>query len=301
MLSFKPLTLEHIPLVRPFLKNDRLRQSGGGLPCDSSIGGIFMWRDFFGTEYAIENDMIFFQIKRLGANTFPVPMGRNLPAALDVLWRYCAENGGKMTLCSVTERDLPAIGQGFDFTSTSERNWAEYLYNAEDIVTLAGRRYSGQRNHINAFKKTHPDYGFFEITADKIPQVLKFYERFTALEQKDSAVFREDQRKVYELLERYDDYGLAGGALEYGGEVLAFALGEYVGDTLFVHAEKADFTIRGTYQMIVNEFAKRFAGENVAFINREDDAGDLGLRTSKLSYHPCRLIEKHLVVINGRK
>ena len=76
-----------------------------------------------------------------------------------------------------------------------------------------------------------------------------------------------------------------------------FSLGEIIGDTLFTHIEKADRDYEGCYQMLVAQFAQQFAGESVAFINREDDTGDLGLRTSKLSYHPVALLEKYTVTV----
>ena len=76
-----------------------------------------------------------------------------------------------------------------------------------------------------------------------------------------------------------------------------FSLGEIVGDTLFTHIEKADRDYEGCYQMLVAQFAQHFVRDGVHFINREDDTGDLGLRTSKLSYHPVALLEKYTVTI----
>ena len=49
--------------------------------------------------------------------------------------------------------------------------------------------------------------------------------------------------------------------------------------------------------MLVAQFAQHFVRDGVHFINREDDTGDLGLRTSKLSYHPVALLEKYTVTI----
>mgnify|MGYP002342265594 FL=1 len=57
--------------------------------------------------------------------------------------------------------------------------------------------------------------------------------------------------------------------------------------------------MQGAYQMLVAQFAQKYAGGEVAFLNREDDTGDLGLRTSKLSYHPVALLEKYLVTIES--
>jgi RimJ/RimL family protein N-acetyltransferase len=44
---------------------------------------------------------------------------------------------------------------------------------------------------------------------------------------------------------------------------------------------------------MAQEFAKAFVTEEVAYINREDDAGDLGLRKSKMQYNPIFLVDKY--------
>ena len=44
--------------------------------------------------------------------------------------------------------------------------------------------------------------------------------------------------------------------------------------------------------MLVNEYAKCFVTPDVRYINREEDVGDEGMRRSKESYHPVRLLEK---------
>ena len=42
-MEFKKLTLNEIPLIKPFFVIQKSRI------CDYSIGGLFMWRDFFYT------------------------------------------------------------------------------------------------------------------------------------------------------------------------------------------------------------------------------------------------------------
>lgn len=66
---------------------------------------------------------------------------------------------------------------------------------------------------------------------------------------------------------------------------------------MFVHVEKALTEYNGVYPMLTNCFASHFRTPQVVYINREEDEGDLGLRTSKLSYHPLLLKEKYKVTL----
>ena len=128
-------------------------------------------------------------------------------------------------------------------------------------------------------------------------QVEDFLARYAAGTQKESTTFEEDLAKTREMLATFAAYGMVGGVLRVEDRVVGFAIGEVAGDTLFVHMEKADRSCEGGYQMLVSQFAQMYAVGGVEYINREDDTGDPGLRTSKLSYKPLTLLEKYAVVV----
>ena len=94
-------------------------------------------------------------------------------------------------------------------------------------------------------------------------------------------------------MEHWSVYGFFGGLIRTEGRIVAFSFGEIIGDTLFVHVEKALREVRGSYQMIVSELLSRFATDGILYVNREEDVGDPGLRYSKESYHPKCLLEKY--------
>ena len=82
--------------------------------------------------------------------------------------------------------------------------------------------------------------------------------------------------------------------LKSDNEVIAFTIGEIVDDVLMVHIEKANREYDGSFPTIQKLFATYcLENYNIKFINREDDAGDEGLRKSKLSYKPINLIKKY--------
>ncbi|MDO5462921.1 MAG: GNAT family N-acetyltransferase, partial [bacterium] len=52
------------------------------------------------------------------------------------------------------------------------------------------------------------------------------------------------------------------------------------------------------YPSIAQAFAKQIMPLGVKYINREDDAGDCGLRKSKLQYNPMQILDKYTIVPN---
>ena len=295
MLNFQPLTLQEIDLLRPFFRCHPSRI------CDSTIGGTFLWRDYFQTEYALDEGTLYLRSRMpdTGAYIYSMPMEGDVTAALDRLAAFCKAQGHPMTLSTVSQEDLPTVQALWPQAQVSTiPEWADYLYLAQDLKELAGKKYATQRNHISKFQRLYPDWRFTPIQADNLDAVRAFFAWFAEVNEKDSDTYKEDERKAAEALEHFDRYGFVGGAIWAEDKIIAMALGEVLCDTLYVHIEKADIRYHGAYQMIVREFARYACGEGVDYINREDDAGDEGLRKSKLAWRPCGLLDKYLVHID---
>jgi len=294
MLDFVKLDLNDIGEIKHYFEYSESRS------CDYTVGGVFIWRDYYETEYAIFNETIIFKEKfHDGITAFSVPLGKDFDGSLVEIREYCRKTQIPLVFCRVTNEALEALKPFFVFDAKNERDWSDYLYEASDLISLKGRKYNGQRNHINHFKRTYPDYSFKRITESNIGDTIEFYKRVSDRKLETSDIFVEGKRKVYEVLENFDAYGFIGGVLHVAGEIVAFSVGGIQKDTLYVHVEKADTDYRGSYQMIVNEFARHFAVEGVLYINREDDAGDEGLRRSKLSYRPCEIIDKYILTVKN--
>lgn len=291
MLTFKPLTLEAIPLLRHYFVKRPSRI------CDSTVGGTFLWRDLYQTRYAEANGTLFLRsvLPGSGIPICSVPMDGDIPAALKLLEETLRAEGMPLTLFAAREDldDVFALWPGAAAETMPDS--ADYLYRAQDLQELRGRHYSGQRNQISQFVRAFPDWRFEPIGKENLEEVRRYFFRYESERDKPEESFREDERKVEEVLANYSAYGFLGGAIRAGGEIVAMAMGETQGDTLYVHIEKAEAQIHGAYQIIVREFSRYAAGPGVEYINREDDAGDPGLRRVKQSYKPCAMLEKYLV------
>ena len=170
----------------------------------------------------------------------------------------------------------------------NDRLWQDYLYRAEDLMTFAGRRYSGQRNHINKFRKLYPDAVYRPITREDADKVEAFWEEFHRIFNKEHALAKMELCSARKLMRQVGKPWVRAGAIELEGKFIAIALAEVCGDTLVCHIEKGLPQYEGVYPTMVQSFAAANA-EGLRWINREDDAGDKGLRTSKLQYLPAEL------------
>lgn len=295
MLNFEPINADNILKAAEYFKYKVSRTS------DYTVGAMYMWREFYNTSFTIYDDMIFYKVKFLNRTSFTLPVGGgSLDKAMDALKEYCRNEELPLWFCTVPEEALPILVNTYGGTipGMPSRDWADYLYNAEDLAEMAGRKFSGQRNHINKFKKLYPNYSYQRITPENLPRVIEFLQDYEKNHAKDANLAKEELNRTLELMPFLDKFKLPGAFIEVDGVIVAMTIGEVVKDTLYCHVEKAVRDYQGSYQMIVKEFASDMKQQyDIKYINREEDVGDEGLRTSKLSYHPIQLLDKYCVLM----
>lgn len=294
MLQFTKLELKHVPLIRPFFQMQQRRL------CDCTIGSTMMWRDYFDNCFAIEENTLVFRSRYLdGKYAFTYPIGPNSEQMVERVEEYCRQEKIDLEFCTVTPFDLEKLKERWPDAQVEEnRDWFDYLYDSQDIVEFSGKKYAHQRNHIRRFERECPDWTFERMGVEQVDEVRAFYRELIDRRSKEGDTAREEEEKVFEVLDHYEEYNFLSGILRAGGKIVGLSMGEIVRDTLFVHIEKADTEYSGVYQKLVNCYAREFVNPEVRFINREEDVGDPGLRKSKLSYRPVKLLEKYTVRVN---
>lgn len=285
-----------MPLIWNYLKRET------GRTTDFSYGGLLMWVNYFKYEFAIVNDTLF--IKGVLENhrdipAFSLPIGKmTLPESVAMIRDYCNRHGILAELSAVPEYAVPELEKLGPSKIEELSDWADYLYDAETLATLRGKKMSKKRNHVNKFDSLYPGWSIEKITRENVREAMIFMDKFDL--EGDSGQMAVDERKLTRELLAYVEKGdliEKGAILKVGGEVAGFTLGDVKGDTLFVHVEKCTRQFEGSYEKINKEFAAMMMAQypEIKYINREDDAGDPGLRFAKESYHPVEMLRKYNV------
>ncbi|MBQ0099379.1 MAG: GNAT family N-acetyltransferase, partial [Firmicutes bacterium] len=265
--------------------------------CDLSVGVRFIWRDDFKVEYAIYNDtLIIKESCRDYDNAFYYPCGKDEEGAIFEIEKYVKENNLDLKFCCIDNFHASYLSGKYYMTEISnDRDWSDYIYDAESFKSFSGKKYSGQRNHINKFKKLYPNATVKIIENADIEKIKEFLTQFESENNLTAWSAISEDKRIREYLDNCFILNQSGLAVYENNKCIGISLGEVVKDTLIVHVEKALKEYEGVYSFLANEYAKAFANDKVKFINREEDCGDQGLRISKLQYHPIEVKEKNIV------
>lgn len=265
--------------------------------CEYSVGTKLMWRPTLHPAWAEIAGCLVIRNNIDGQTVFdypvPGPEGDE-DAALAAIESYCLERGIAPVISVVPDCKAPRLLARYPYVRVSNiRTWRDYVYDRLDLQLFAGRRYSGQRNHIKKFHTQWPAAEFRRLSAGDGPAIDRFWQDYEAEFPKGgNAKARDELALAKKMLRMVDKPWFIAGGMFDGERLIALSLAEKCGETLLIHIEKALYSYTGVYPALVQAFADAFGG-GCQWINREDDAADRGLRTSKLQYGPAKLAPKY--------
>ncbi len=271
---------------------------------DYSMGFMYMWCKGLSPDWCFAGNCLVLHEFYSGCNYFYYPLSltgdeNEEDAALDEIERHCRDSNLRLHFTNIPEEKLMRLIKryGRDCVINNRRRWQDYLYRAEDFQTYAGKKYSGQRNHVNKFQKLYTGWQFREYSSEDAPKLKEFLLRIAEYQTaKDAYLAKEEMEETLEIVPIMKKLGIFAGVLTVGEQIVGFSAGEKCGDMVIVHIEKALRDFEGAYPMLAQQFARKFCGDGVEFLNRMDDAGDMGLRKSKLQYLPCEIVGKYNVL-----
>lgn len=293
MVPFNTITIQNSNTLIPYYRSNQYKL------CEYSVGTKRMWSPILHPEYAIVEGCLVVKntIHDRIVFDYPIPGSEGDEAtALTAIETYCMERGICPVISVVPEEKVAVLLGRYPYVKVSNiRTWRDYLYRTEDMQNFAGRRYSGIRNHIKRFHRACPDAVFRALTPEDDCAIERFWQEFEAIFPKtdNKSAVHELSYAQQILKNREESWAFSGGMFD-GERLIGLSLGERCGETVIIHVEKALPAYEGAYPAMVQAFAQTFGGD-ARYFNREDDAADRGLRTSKLQYRPVKLAPKYRV------
>ena len=298
-MQFKPLEPSDYARLKPFFERQPYRLSV------YSLLSLIAWSDcLHQTHYALDGNTLI-----IGNESSANPDDRHLILPLSNSETFTPErlydlaiDLGYRSYRFVSEDYLEAATPrktGHWFEITEEPEYEDYVYSTDDLARLRGNRYAKKRNLIHQFSRDFLFPGRVEVTAlsaDLAGECLAFLEKWC--EQRNCDIESDnnlacERQAVIRTLHHLDLLEGHGIVVRIDGAVSAFAIASRLNeDTGVLNFEKAFSDIRGLYQFLDNECAKRlFAG--CRWINKESDMNIFELAQSKKSYHPVLRVKSY--------
>jgi hypothetical protein len=300
-MIFKPASISDYSVLKPFFRNN---------PYSLSIyspSSIIAWSyRTFEAYYTISDDQLFIAGQAEDPNE-----NRHLILPLSDAIRYTPSDLYRIAQRCDFDKYWYAPGDYLKTLDQDELNryfiieeqpaFNDYVYLTDDLIHLKGNKYSKKRNLINQFSREYiwkDRVKVEEILPRDVDECLQFLEIWC--EQHDCDADQEsnlacEKNAVITTLKNMTLFESMGIQVRVDGKVSAFGIGSRLNETTAVlNFEKADSGIKGLYQFLDNECAKKLFG-GYFYVNKESDMNLPNLADSKQSYNPVLRIQSFIL------
>jgi hypothetical protein len=297
-MTFHPITVDDYESLKRFFVKQAYRLS------IYSLFSIIVWSNQkLRTWFAVENDtlMLYNESDSGSDRQLLLPLSLTEVITPEYLHNLAIKMGIDQ-YCFVPETTLQQFDQrtlASYFTLTEQPEFEDYIYLTEDLARLKGNRYAKQRNLIHQFDKVYLQNeraGVETIHPDNVGDCLEFLQKWC--DERDCDAASDDSLACEKMatinaLKNLDRLELQGILIRIDGEASAFGICSHLTEDMgILNFEKAFSQIKGLYQFLDNECAKRLFNR-YRYINKESDMNLPNLAHSKNSYHPVMKLKSY--------
>ena len=276
--------------------------------CDSCALDSYLWREYCDIMVAEEEDKaLFLLMDREGEKYTAMPYcdEEDLPIYFQRIEEYFNQvlnQPLKIYLADEEAVKFLKLEENPRYLVKEEEDFKDYLYDAEELRTLPGKRFHKKKNLVNKFKRE--DEGRWEyrsICCSEKVVVWEFLDRWYQSRVKEEGngedTLEYEIKGIHEVLQNCMSIDHYIGGIFIDGRLEAFSIGAYNPreEMASISIEKGNPEIPGIYQVINQEFLLH-EFPKAKLVNREDDMGLAGLRKAKESYNPIDFARKYMVV-----
>lgn len=298
--TFKPLTAFSLQEITDYASLRPIYASEG------QFMNQFVWADYYQTEYCRNDHFMFYKmvINNETATMMPYCKTENIVESFLKIKEYF-NHDLKLPLKLYLADDLflntLQSEQGLldDFEINEDRDCFDYIYDADKLKMLSGKKYHKKKNHVNSFLNQYAGrYEYRTLNCTNMEEIKLFHGEWLSRKIVERVnTIKSEETGIYRLFKNCPFLDCRMGGIYIDGKLEAYSVGSFTPHLkcAFIHVEKANVEIKGLYnyinqQFLINEFS------DAIIVNREDDLGQEGLRKAKLSYHPTKLEAKYNLI-----
>lgn len=288
-MEFEKLDLKHQAVF------DKYEHLGDPISSVQNLTALYMWRDALGIEVCEVGEILFLRRTQPPVIGFLPPLTLNeadLPMAIAAMRQYADDHDFP---CQIIDAEAWLLDQlkeqEIPFAADEDRDNSEYIYSAEKLRDLSGKKMHRKKNHYNHFVK-NTNYEVRPL-AGNTGAALCMAKRW--LNGKESDYTLGELAGIELVFRNIDQLPVKGVTVFIDGVCQAFTISEDLNaEDVLVHVEKANDEVTGLFTF-VNSENQRVNHPLALRVNREQDLGIEGLRKAKLSWRPIAMIDKYRI------
>ena len=265
---------------------------------DFNFTSLFAWNTDGSTEIAMLNDnLVIRQPDYLDSHPVYSLLGVNqMDESIDRLLK----DTPKLEL--VPQAVVDSLSSPASFSVKEDRDNFDYMYDLRHLSELAGSKYKKKRNRSNVFINDHSHLELEvlinrELTDYLSQEIVALDREWTKHNTRDEGDILNERRALDRLLTNFDHLKPLVITVRVNGELKAFSIAETLAQGhSIVHFEKA-LTVHHEhiYTFVATQSAQKLLELGAKYTNWEQDLGLEGLRRSKMSYHPVKMLTKYTI------